>query len=327
LHSNKRGSDFEIEDAVTMSDWRPSANYLHSIYGQQRVVSTESFELYGVKVGFSGNPHAAPISYDEFVAQVCRYRTSDVLRALAGQDRELFGPTPDPTNVQVVNAWAAAAIVKVSMLHGSEVPAKCDLSAFELVALFHAFSRVHEKEVTDSDTVLRLITQYMNQQFGWLESIIEELSRTVALFHGDATEDQKLVRRVLEASLGVSIEDAVGAAFIIFVVAGMTRGRWAPEILRDELMRELYEAVPADSVAKFVARISADKDLFSERHRRGLEKVDGNRALTHRLWEFNPVTSHPIINDATGVAVVPLAWAVLRRITPAMLYYDGMGED
>jgi hypothetical protein len=107
----------------------------------------------------------------------------------------------------------------------------------------------------------------------------------------------------------------------------MTRGRWAPEILNDELMQELYDAVPAESVSKFVQCISADKDLFIERHRKGLEKVDGKRVLTHRLWEFNPVTTHPIISDATGVAVVPVAWAVLRRITPAMLYYDGMGAD
>jgi hypothetical protein len=310
-----------------MSNYVRSKHYLQAVIGERKVVSTNSFELYGIKVGYSGSPNAPTISYDAFVARVCRYRTSDVLRALAGQDRELFGPKPKNENVQVVNAWVAAEIVKVAVLYGSEKPAKADLTAIELVELFQSFAMVHEPEVKDGNEVLRIFTQYMEQQFGWQESVMEELSRTVALFQGDEDPDQKLVRHIIEGSLGVSIEDAVGAVFIVFAAAEMTRGRWAPELLDDARLQEFYALVPQESIRKFVERISADKTEFMERHRRGLEKVAKGRNSSLRRWEFNPMITHPIIKDANGVAVVPVAWAVPRRMTPAMLYYDGMGAE
>ncbi len=308
-----------------MGDWQPSRTYNSLINGHHRVA--ESRAIYGINVSLSTSatgPDSISIPYSEFVERVCVYRTSDVLRALSVQSGELFAPDAKREHWRIINPWAAAAIAKESLLHGSEEPDQRDLSAEQIFDLFSDFGHAHDPEPDDQHAVARILATMFYEQFGWQESIFEELARAAALFRGGSTRDHEFIRQIIEDALGVSIEDAIAATFVISGGSKNQNGRWRPELLDDENIRELFDIVPKEAVLKYAAFLTADRGKFEESHTRAMSRVPNADVSKPQRHGFNPLFKHPIVEISPNEMVVPIDSLVARRLSPAMLYYDAI---
>lgn len=320
-----------------MSDWVPSPFYKSEMSRAYGLIRERS--LYGMKILLTEEGEEwrtrKESSYADFVKLVAKYRTSDVLRVLSVQPDELFSPATPMQKKRVINPWAAAAIARESILFGNEEAPQHDLSASEIGELFTKFAQAHEKEpdrydekgAPTEDWMLKIITQVMYEQYSWQESIYEELARTATIFRGDATEHHVSVRKVIEQALGVSIEDAIAVAIVIYGVAMAQHGRWNLEVLDTPGLEEVLAIVPRNSVEVFAELLTTDVASFVAESGDAHSRVKGDSSRVEQRYSFNPLVTHPIFRIQDGEALVPIPSLLYKRLAPSTLYYDGFGDS
>jgi hypothetical protein len=314
----------------------PSNFYKTATSLQYRLVQESS--LYGIKILLTEEGDEwrtrKESTYADFVKIVAKYRTSDVLRALSVQPDTLFSPATPIEKKRVINPWAAAAIARESILSGNEDEPQHDLSTGEISELFTKFAQVHGKEpdrydekgVPTQDWMLKIITQMMYEQHSWQESIYEELARTATIFRGDATEHHVSVRRVIEHALGISIEDAIAAAIVIYGVVTNQHGQWNIAVLDTPGLEEVLAIVPRTSIELFATLLTTDGASFLTKSRDAHSRVKGDSSRIEQRYTFNPLTTHPIFQTLGGETLVPIPDLLYKRLAPNTLYYDGFGD-
>lgn len=320
-----------------MTDWIPSANYRVALDPGFRLVRERSINGMQVLLTEEGDAWKTreAVTYADFITHVVKYRTSDVLKAIGAQPDDLFSPGRPMAKQRIINPWAAAAIVRESVLYGSEAPAQHDLSKKEIYELFEKFAhsldedddRYDESGAPTQDWRLKTLTKLAYEQSPWQESIYEELARTATIFRGESTEHHVAVRAAMERALGTSVEDAIAAAVLIYAVATARGGLWDQSVLDTPGLEEALIIVPRESVETIAKLLTSDSAQFAKKYKDANARVKGNVTAADQRYAFNPAITYPICRLESGEHIVPIPHLLYRRLTPSTLYYDGFGDS
>lgn len=273
------------------------------------------------------SPLGPPFIYKDFVQKVRRYRTSDVIRALAAITTEHFEPGTPFSKWRTINPWAAAAIAREALICGNEKREPHVLSFKELEALFLAFGWAHD-ETGDApeDVVLNIMTRHSYEQFSSQESVIEELSRAAILFQGGTDGDHKIICDEVERVFGLTVGDAISAAVILFGATTSSPWLWKPEALEEENLDGLFDFISKETIVKFAQLLTLNQGDYRRKYLLAMPGMsEGNRISTVR-WGFNPVPIYPLIRLIDGDVIAVQRWLILRRLSPQYLYYDAIDK-
>lgn len=270
-------------------------------------------------------PVGPKFTYKDFVQRVRRYRTSDVIRALATIPTEHFEPGTPMPKWRTVNPWAAAAIAREALVCGNENRERHVLSSKELNDLFIAFGASHD-ETGDAleDVVLNIMTRHAYEQFSSQESVIEELSRAVILFQGGIDGDHKIICDEVERVLGFTVGDAISAAVVLFGATTNPPWLWNADSVREENVEDLFDFISKDTIVKFAQMLTLNQADYRGKYITAMPGMSqGDRISTVR-WGFNPVPIYPLIRLSDGTVIAVQRWLILRRLSPQYLYYDAI---
>lgn len=328
LHSRK---------GYLVSDWKPSLAFKANL-AQNYKVSNEMV-INGIRFISTEDGDAwksrPRLTFQDFVDLVKKYNTSDIIRAIGAQREELFSPGRDMENQKIVNAWAAAVIIRESIRHGSENPKSHEFTILELMNLFEALAYAQDQEPDRYDSSKKLqsqwkfktLTRVAYEQFPWQESIYEELARTSYIFQGQLSEEHIHVKAAVENSLGIPITDALGAALIIYSAANAGGGVWNPAVLNNPKLIEIFDIVPKKSVLAVSELLTCDRNYFISQFDSLNAKVVDSTTPPNLRYAYNPLITNPIFKLDNGELIVPLPHLLYRRFTLSNLYYDGIGNS
>lgn len=249
------------------------------------------------------------MSYQEFVQRVRRYRPSDLIPVLAQFSAERFEQAEIPEPL-VDFPWAISAIARDAVLYGNEQrDAHVDRTILkDLVSAFN---------ITDGgrrrDGVARMLTSVAYEQFPYQESDFEELARIYALFEDPALGPTSDWTKIF----GMSLAEAVRAAFVLRVWVARMGGRFDPTLGDLPSMQDVFKNVaPREQVETVAALLTTTIDEA----KRASEIVP---ALPRHLkrYAFNPLVARPLVDLGEKGIWAPQAMFVDRALHPINLYY------
>ena len=121
------------------------------------------------------------ITYEQFIHEVRRFNTADLVAAIAALDPKWSEVGSGPEQWVVMSPWGLAAIARESLLHGNVHRRSRPIGETDIRRLHALFASTYgrrEDELRDSS--LEIVTRHVHEQFPFQESDFEELTRTVA---------------------------------------------------------------------------------------------------------------------------------------------------
>lgn len=218
-----------------------------------------------------------------------------------------------------LSPWALAAIARESILYGNE-HRSAPVTEKALIQLLNLFNLSFDPDPVnewDSGTALTSITA---EQFPYQESIYSELARTHLLLLQTTPRDGALIQAEhWKELLGAPLDQAIGATFILNVLATTQRGVFDPKAIADPDFSEILLMVPRDAIEATLSRLTAT-----------IEEAKADSALAPSVpphlqrFAYNPLAKTPFVDLGQGTLVTPQPRLVLRTITPHGLYYAGV---
>lgn len=262
------------------------------------------------------------ITYDEFKQRVRRYRTSDLLPAIAATAIRFFEKA---TWDGVHSPWALAEAAKVSIVAGNEFrsTAVTPMSIFEICRAYNMLDdplRLKESGVVGTPEAY--FTRVETLQFPYQMSAFEEVSRIGALFETvDSIGAKVLNSLLLEEILGCSLDDYVTAGFAISTMARARSGYFdvgwpeiweSPNRLGDVMNRETLDLI----FRRHYLTTAAEIRVMAESGKQTNPKL--------HQYEYNPFQGQPFVTLPNGAHIAPQLHLVFQRMAPAAVYYAGV---
>lgn len=249
---------------------------------------------------------------------VRRYRPSALLPALAALASDV-GVQLTSEDLRRRTPWALAALAKESIVRGNEHrPAEVPTDvAAELV---HRFNLAFDLPKAPS-SLAELMVPIAYEQMPYQQANYTDLARARALLI-----DTPLPARAgpdvarWDDVLGMSLDLASQATFVLWVWANQNRGVVDLSLLDSPQMQAVLERVPRATLAKTAARLTATVEQAKADYH-------AQPRLERRLERFayNPLSRTPLI-DLGGIGLVaPQPALIPMTVTPSSLYYVGAG--
>lgn len=264
----------------------------------------------------SGNGWWQDDRYESVQQAVRAYRPSALLPALAE-----FAGVPHVRysleDMQRRTPWAVAGLAKESIVRGNEHRSKA-VGSDTVSRLVHRFNNAYEPP-DFVESIPHLLAPLVFEQMPYQEADYTDLARTRALFV-DTPLPARAGADVSDWSglLGMSLDLASQATFLLWVWATHNQGRVDLALLDAPHMAGLLRRIPRDIVERTVARLSA---TVAE------AKADYERqpSVDARLERFayNPLSRTPLIDLGAGLIVAPQPDLIRATASPASLYYVG----
>lgn len=268
------------------------------------------------------------IRYEEFVQRVRRYRTTDLLEAVAEASVVLterdYGQRRDTPFTNNVQHWSLAAVAKAAIVAGNDHRSRA-VTQLDLEQMCEAFINVeepftHEPNAPGSLAAFLIRTAY--EQFPSQLSVFEELARTQALLADAASETAQdvITPGFWDGALGCSLTDFVGVGLLLNIGALKNVGYYDPGWLSQPNFGPVLEHLPKSVIEPVAARhFLATREMF--RRTADIHRVE-DRSL--RRFEFNPLAVHPFVEQPDGRYIGPSPRYALTRTSPTGLYYIGL---
>ncbi|MXW80692.1 MAG: hypothetical protein F4Z57_17270 [Gemmatimonadetes bacterium] len=261
----------------------------------------------------------------EFRQRVRRFPRDDLLRGIAqASAREVLNRTSSPDTheekLSVVREGYLFQIAGVCVTHcnNHRNPVVDDAAVGDLL---DGFFSTRPPEL-DGSRELRTWQRYLSRvayiQMPYQLSPWEPLARTLCLFGEDRRFGEPVFEnRRWEAILGITLEEFLKIAFIMYAAAVRNPGGILRETLLAPNVRPAFEPVGAERalqvVDSWLARPVADLAQLGQE-----ETLDPDD-----LWRFNPFYEWPIAIMDDGTYVTPSPLGVLRRFGPQGMYFIG----
>jgi len=264
------------------------------------------------------------ITYRQFIDEVRRYNTADLITALAALDPKWsqVGSTYDQW--RDLSPWGLAAIARESLLYGNVHRASRPIGEAEIRHLHLLFANTYERrDLEERDGPLEILTRHTHEQFPFQESDFEEITRSIAVlrFARAATTDTTLTDDQVDGLLGVPLELGVGAAVAIWLICQAHKGQWI-DVLEEPQFMEAFEGVSPGAVREVRESLTIDQAGFKAAY----ESVPAPTSPHLTRWGYNPLSRYPLIRLPDGSIVAPQPRYILRRVSLGSLYYTGMEQ-
>lgn len=269
--------------------------------------------------------HRGPVTYADFRQRVRRFRQSDVLLAVASLNATFLeaelADAPPPAFPNFVQPFALAGVARTALMAGSEARDR-HLDLRDVVEMCDYYANVEEPGLSDEpgvDRLRRVLNHHAYEQFSSQYSVMENIGRTLALFHDHVVDDAPTPDAWKEA-LGVSLDHFMRIGLGLHTVAMRNRGV-VPAAFFDSpeatvIMHPLTAAEAWAVVNKWFA--GSPEEL------RALGEIE--QELGFEKWSLNPLVTKPLVAMPRGEMVVPWPRLLLDRITPTGLYFIGLAK-
>lgn len=253
--------------------------------------------------------------YSHFTQAVRKYRPSDLLPLLASMSARADPNYSGFEDVRHFPPWGAAAIARESIVRANEFrgtnPTPEDVR--RLIQLHH---RVFSEP--SKPTLSAAIGPLVHEQMWWQVGLFEEWTRALSVFEDPAFGAVYPWRDVL----GLSIEEAIRATFVVGYEVNANGGMWDPSQL-DLIYTDprMEPRIPRKDVEHLARYLTAPIDALRRTGRAYDERPDRDQDV--EKYPLNPLLRHPLVDlDDAGVwaPVGPLVWRILL---PATLYAQG----
>lgn len=265
------------------------------------------------------------ISYAEFIQMVRRYRTVDVIQAVASFSAGISEPESGIEKWLHASPWGLAKIAKESIIAGSDYFRNGkDLGPEEILHLHNAFANTADspRHLDEQSLGRQILLQMSYEQFVYGVYDHDSWARSLALMHftplrhPEIEFDQKYIFDLFNMPL----LEAVNALWIIAQVCRLTGGVWRDDLLQSREMQAILEWVPLQSLLDVRHQISK---TISEFKTLAAERGEG-QGSPYRRWEANPLVAYPLVDLLDGRFVAPQYRLISKLAAPDSLAYRGV---
>jgi hypothetical protein len=261
--------------------------------------------------------------YEDFVADVRRFRRTDLLRLVAqlAIRLEVTGQLAMRLEGRIspVTQFALAAIAKAAAVHGNEHR--------ELVATPEDVSRLCDTHHSVAEgfgfdrqaPLSRFLLLTAFEQFPWQQTPHHDMGRSQALY-GDAVVRHAvgiLVPGFEESVLGCSEADYVTAVMVWFAGAMKHGGRVEVGWLDQANFSKVLEQVDRAILLHVLESMTATPEQIRAR-----EAAARLADSTTRRFEFNPLQKTPFVQLPDGSLLAPQPVFVRQKANASGIYYD-----
>ena len=268
----------------------------------------------GERVASDGTFFPSP-KYSEFTQAVRRYRPSQLLPLLASmttRDDPNFNGVED---MQKFLPWVAAAIAREAIVRGNEFrSAEATHEDVRRLARLH-----HEIFVPPTKpTLSALIGPSIHEQMWWQIPLFEEWTRAVSLYEDESFGEVHPWAEVL----GLTVTEAIHAAFVLGHGVNSNGGRWDPArldlVYADPRMEphtpRRHVELLADYLMAPIAQLRDEGQAYDSRP---------NRDPELEKFPLNPLLRYPLVDLGAGGIWAPVGSLVWRVLLPGTLYVEG----
>lgn len=263
-------------------------------------------------------------TYQQFCDFVRRYNQEQMLATVA---RLALGLTDNPSQPGYVNAapWALAAIVKASICRGN--PHRHTLARpRDVLVACQMYNNLHAEELQQPElrSAFAILARIAYEQFQYQEPPFAEMARPLAFF--DNYSGRKSLEVVSEEPLaeliGAPLTTALGIALMLHASAGVNAGFFNPRWMDQPNFARVLEELPRHEVLAVID--SAFAGSFDDFKRRNAEAAEKAPLPFLDRYQFNPLTSRPLLRLADGRLLAPVPQLITRKLAPLELYYAGL---
>ena len=264
------------------------------------------------------------ITYSEFIQMVRKFRTVDVLEAVAAFSAGVSEPESGIEQWLQASPWGLAKIAKESILAGSDFfRAKHDLTTREVLLLHNAFANTSDtaRDLDEQSVGRQILLQMAYEQFiygfydhdSWARSLA--IMHFTPLRHLEIEFDQQYIFDLFE----MPIKEAVNGLWMIGQVCRLNRGIWRDDLLQSHDMQEVLKWVSLETLVALRQQISLSVGEFK---RLVIGTAEG-QGSPYRRWEANPLVAYPLVDLLDGRFVAPQYRLVSKLVAPDSLAYRG----
>jgi hypothetical protein len=270
--------------------------------------------------------YSREVSDAEFRQRVRRHAPSTLLPAVASAGAQYWSPKLwMDSPYRKFMPWSLAEVARVSLMHGNEyrsAPAT-RRDVIECCAVYAALRDPDVARRGDFDAVTKFMLRISNEQLGYGHEVMNELARTVALFEQTqaSRELRVLTGNWWQGLLSCTPAEYIGVAFLIWAAALVNNGCFTLDWLDNDNMALVRDQVESERVRQ----IAADQFIAEPDYLRSLQRPLPSGAHPDlRRYSFNPLYRRPAVSGLVDSYVVPVPSLVVRKASPAGLYYTGV---
>lgn len=211
--------------------------------------------------------------------------------------------------------WIAAAVARESIVRGNEFRnADATQDDIRRLAQLHNQAFVEPKKPTLS----AIIGPSIHEQMWWQIPLFEEWTRAVSLY-----EDESFGEVLPWAQLlGISVTEAIRAAFVLGLSVNSDGGRWDNKSLDLVYTDPRMEAHTPRRHVELLARYFT-ATLAQLRDEGQAYDSDPNRDKDLQKHPLNPLMRHPLVDLGEAGIWAPVGSLVWRVLLPETLYVEG----
>lgn len=258
------------------------------------------------------------VAWEEFVQRVRRYRTSELLAAIAKTNIavapngmwDVDGTTP-------LFPWALAIAARESLRAGNE-HRRSGVTVNDLIEIGASYHNLYDPVIDDGDALACLV-RIAYEQFPFQEALFFGVARSRLLFERATPETVRRLR-LIDASfwpktIGLPLETLFAAGMLFGVGALKNEGTfdlgWYGQTNFTAISGLISEA---DSRRAMTELFATDRDAFKRMcatsYRSGYERV-----------AFNPLLARPLVQVGAESFLAPVPQFVFWRASAPSLYY------
>lgn len=269
--------------------------------------------------------------YDDFVQVARRHRPSVLLPALAAVSASQFhGGAYRARPNELIYPWVVAAAARENIAFGNEYRSEEPVTDADLGRLRNIYTNLHDRFVAASeggvpDVLDSFLVRLAYEQFPYQHSRYEDMSRILLLFDRNYTGlgCQVLSLVAWKRLLGLPLDTFMRAGFFILVGAQKNDGWFDPGWLRQSNLVPALERLKLTADDVLTALHHGFGTTFDSVRQRVIEHR--HRDPLMRRFDFNPLVETPLVRMPDGRYLAPSLHFVAQRLSPASLYYVGLG--
>lgn len=269
-----------------------------------------------------------PPTWDQFKAAV-RKQDRDSLLVIAARMTAALARDEMPEAIRKYgfNPWNLASVARTALAWSSfkrPIP-----TAEQVLYLCSMDANLGDEGLPSVgvDQTVRLgkvLSRLFFEQFPGQRSALAEVARSLLLF-GSASETppgfqpEAMAPGWSEAfTNGLSLDEYVGAIFLIFVGAQSNNGSFDVRWLDGPQFAELGEVINLAAVRQtFTDLLVTTPDAFKTENRKWQDPLSSSQ----KKYAFNPLQDKPFIEVAENVTIAPWVQAILMKALPPSIYH------
>ena len=264
--------------------------------------------------------------YSDFIQEVTRFRTSDILVGLASIDRKYNEGIIEPGRDFSITPWGVALIARESILHGDESKEPVVLLEEDIRRLHQILDNTYDGPQVNpglTDTATGITFRIGYEQFQYQESEYEEITRSVALLRValESIPESKITPGMVNSLFGMPLEEAITATVVLYIILQGVTGIWSDDYLDLPQLAELFHYVSKDSVKTLRIHLTAS---YSS-HKLHYDEVALRFPVPEHLYRYgyNTLVKYPLVELPDGRIVAPQPRLILWRMSVSSLSYLG----